>query len=66
MDAVHNGDLHERTDVVQLTMNTWSAIEGILYIHKRNFLTDVDVKLDDLVVNQIRIIESGIRHEFGK
>jgi len=66
IDAVQNGDLIESTNILQLTMNTWSAIEGILYIHKRNFLTDVDLHLDDLVENQIRIIESGIRHEFGK
>jgi len=66
IDAFQNGDLIESADILQLTMNTWSAIEGILYIHKRNFLADIDVQLEDLVENQIRIIESGIRHEFGK
>jgi hypothetical protein len=47
-------------------MNTWSAIEGILYIHKRDFLTDIGFSLDDLIKKQIAIIASGIRHEFGK
>lgn len=64
-DAVSNGELSKNTDTLQLTLNAWSAIEGILYIQKRNFLTNVDFSLEDLIEKQICIIESGIRHEFG-
>ena len=63
--AVNDGELTAGTDTWKLTMGVWAAIEGILYIHKRKFLAEININLDDIVLDQMNIFESGIKTEYG-
>jgi len=65
VDAVNGGELSADTETWKLTMSVWAAIEGILYIHKRKFLAEVNINLDDIVLEQMNIFESGIKTEYG-
>jgi AcrR family transcriptional regulator len=65
VDAINGGELSADTETWKLTMSVWAAIEGILYIHKRKFLAEVNINLDDIVLEQMNIFESGIKTEYG-
>ncbi|MFH1138215.1 MAG: helix-turn-helix domain-containing protein [Pseudomonadota bacterium] len=59
-DAVSAGDLPPDADPWRLTLAAWAAIEGVLYIHKRDFLENVDFDLEDLISEQVRIFLNGL------
>ncbi|MEW6440481.1 MAG: TetR/AcrR family transcriptional regulator [bacterium] len=59
-EAVREGSLPARTDRNTTTLALWSVIEGALYIHKRGYLKQSGVALEDLVQAELAILEKGM------
>jgi AcrR family transcriptional regulator len=59
--AMAGGEIPGSEDSWTLTYGLWGVIEGALYIHKRGYLESAGVRLDDLLAQQLRILENGLR-----
>lgn len=59
-DAVGRGEIEAGTNTWELTMSLWAAFEGVIYIHKREFLMLGDIDLEQMVRVQLGIFLKGI------
>ena len=59
-DAKKAGEISSRSDPWELTFRYWAAIEGLLYIHKRQYLDGLSYDLKRLVKSQIDNFVNGI------
>jgi AcrR family transcriptional regulator len=60
IDAKTNGEIAPRSDPWELTFRFWAAVEGLLYIHKRQHLDGFSYDLKKLVTRQIDNFVQGI------
>jgi AcrR family transcriptional regulator len=59
-DAKAEGEIAPRSDLWELTFRFWAAVEGLLYIHKRQHLNGFSYDLKRLVTRQIDNFVQGI------
>ena len=60
-DGIRNGDLISNVSSRQMAMALWGGIEGILSLHKRGYLTQYGLDLQEVVQSQNRILFNGVR-----
>lgn len=61
VEGMEQGGINPKMDSWEITFSLWACIEGLIFIHKRNYLEAFNLTLEDLIRNQIRIVLHGIR-----
>jgi AcrR family transcriptional regulator len=60
-EGMQRGEITGTEEIWTVTFGLWGAIEGALYIHKRGYLDPLGVSLEDLLTQQLRILEQGLK-----
>lgn len=60
VDGIKEDIIFDRIDSWELSISLWARIEGLIFIHKRGYLENYGLNLDELVNTELKLIMYGI------